>query len=106
MRDSFRALKILWTLPIYRLPLPLSHPQPLATADLFFFLGPHLWPMDVSRLGVKLQLQLQTYPMATAMPDPNRICDLHHSLQQHRILNPLSETRDRTCILMDTLWGS
>ena len=28
--------------------------------------------------------------------------DLHHSSQQHRILNPLSEARDLTHILMDT----
>ena len=26
---------------------------------------------------------------------------LHLSSQQHRILNPLSEARDQTCILMD-----
>jgi len=26
---------------------------------------------------------------------------LHHSSQQYQILNPLSEARDRTCILMD-----
>ena len=30
---------------------------------------------------------------ATATPDPNRICDLHHSSQQCWILNPLSEAR-------------
>ena len=35
------------------------------------------------------------------MPGPSCICDLHHSSQQLRILNPLSEGRDRTCILMD-----
>ena len=33
---------------------------------------------------------------ATAMPDPSRICDLHHSSQQCWILNPLSEARDGT----------
>ena len=26
---------------------------------------------------------------------------LHHSSQQRQILNPLSETRDQTCVLMD-----
>jgi len=30
--------------------------------------------------------------------------DLHHSSQQCRILNLLSEARDPTCILMDTSW--
>ena len=28
-------------------------------------------------------------------------CDLHHSSQQHRILNPLSEARDQTYVLTD-----
>ena len=31
-----------------------------------------------------------------------RVCDLHHSLPQCRIFNPLSKARDRTCVLMDT----
>ena len=34
------------------------------------------------------------------MPDPSHVCDLHHSSQQHRILNPLCEARDRTRNLM------
>ena len=33
--------------------------------------------------------------------DPRHICDLHHSLRQQWILNPLSEARDPTHILMD-----
>ena len=37
------------------------------------------------------------------MPDLSRICDLHQSSQQRRILNPLSEARDQTCVLMDTI---
>ena len=36
------------------------------------------------------------------MQDPSRICNLYHSSWQHRILDPLSEARDRTYILMDT----
>ena len=58
--------------------------------------------MEVPRLGVKSQLQLLTYTTAIATWDPSRICDLHHSLWQHQILNPLSEARDQTRILMDT----
>ena len=41
------------------------------------------------------------YTTATAAPDPSRIFDLHHSLQQRQILNPLSNARDWTYILMD-----
>ena len=56
--------------------------------------------MEVSRLGVKVVLQLLAY--ATAMPDPSSTCDLHRSSWQHQILNPLSEAWDRTHTLTDT----
>ena len=58
--------------------------------------------MEVPRLGVKLELHLPA--IAIAMPDPTHISDLHHSSRQHWILNPLREARDRTHILMDTIW--
>ena len=58
--------------------------------------------MEVSRLAVKSELQLSVYATATATWDQSHICDLHWSLWQHQILNPLSEVRDPTCILMDT----
>ena len=66
------------------------------------FLGPHLWHREVPRLGVQLKLQPLAYTTATATQDPSRVCDLHHSSQQQQILNPLSETRGQTCILMVT----
>ena len=71
---------------------------------LFFllFLGPHLLHMEVPRLGVELQLQLLAFNTATEVLDPSHICDLCHSLWQCQILNPLSEARDCTHILMDT----
>ena len=62
--------------------------------------------MEIPVLGVKSKLQLLVYTRATAMPDPSHICHLHHILQQCRILNPLNEARDQTCILMDTSWVS
>ena len=34
--------------------------------------------------------------------EPHLQPDLHHSSQQHRILNPSREARDQTFILMDT----
>ena len=42
------------------------------------------------------------YATDTATPDPNCICNLHHSSRQRRILNPLTKARDRICVLMDT----
>ena len=66
------------------------------------FLGPHLWHMEVPRLGVKSEQQLPA--TAPAMPDLNPVFDLHHSSQQHQILNPLTEARVQTRILMDTSW--
>jgi len=36
--------------------------------------------------------------------DPSCICNLHHSSQQHRISDPLSEARDQIHILMDMSW--
>jgi len=60
--------------------------------------------MEVPRLEVESELQLLAYATATATPDPSHVCDLYHSSQQHRILNPLSETRDGAGVLMDTSW--
>ena len=56
--------------------------------------------MGVPRPGVESELQLPAYTTATATLDPSCIYKLYHSSQQHRILNPLSEVRDRTCNLM------
>ena len=52
------------------------------------FLGPHLWHMDVPRLGVKLELQLPAYTTVTATPDLSPVFDLHSSSRQCQILNP------------------
>ena len=69
----------------------------------FSFLGLHLWHMEVPRM------QLPAY--TTATPDPSCVCNLHHSSQKHQILNPLSEARDQSSVLMDTsqvhyLWAT
>ena len=68
----------------------------------FVFLGPNLWHMEVPRLGVELDLQLPAYATATATRDPSCVCHLHLSPWQHWILNPLSEARDGTHVLMHT----
>ena len=58
--------------------------------------------MEVLRLEVELELPLPAIATATAMSDPSYICNLHHSSRRCQILNPPSETRDQTHILMDT----
>ena len=58
--------------------------------------------MEIPRLGVESELQLLAYTTATAAPDPSCVCNLHHSSGQSQILNPLSEARDQTHILMKT----
>ena len=58
--------------------------------------------MEVSKLGSESELKLQGYTTAPAMLDPSHICNLHYSPQQPWILNPLSEARDRTHVLVDT----
>ena len=63
---------------------------------LFVCLGLYLWHMKVSRLGVKSELQPLAYATATVTPDLSRICNLHHSSWQRRILKPQSEAGDRT----------
>ena len=50
--------------------------------------------MEVPRLGVESELQLLTYATAIVTPDPRLICYLHHSSQQHWIINPLSKARN------------
>ena len=56
--------------------------------------------MEIPRLGVQEELQLLAYTTATPTQNPSHISNLHHSSQQHRILNPLSEASGQTCNLM------
>ena len=46
---------------------------------IVFFLGPHPQHMEVLRLAVKSELQLQAYTTATATGDLSHICHLHLS---------------------------
>ena len=65
----------------------------------------HLQVKGTCWKNLELELQLLAYTTATATWDPSHICDLHCSSWQHRILNPLSKSRDQTRILMDTSWA-
>ena len=58
--------------------------------------------MEVPRLGVELELQLPASTTATATWDLSRVYSLYHSSLQRQILNPLSEAKDQTRVLMDT----
>ena len=50
----------------------------------------------------QIELQLPAYATATTAQDLSYVCDLHHISQQHWVLDPLSEARDWTRILVDT----
>ena len=71
------------------------------------FLGPPLWHIEVPRLGVEAlnwRGSCRPTPQQCRMWNLRCICDLHHSSWQCRILNPLREARDRTCILIYPSW--
>ena len=53
---------------------------------IIIFLGLHLWHMEIPRLKVESELQLQAYASATAMPDPSLIWNLRCSSWQRWIL--------------------
>ena len=56
----------------------------------FFFLGLHLWHMEVPRPRVESELQLPAYTTATATTAQylGRVCHLHHSSRLRRIPDP------------------
>ena len=87
----------------YHIPPIMLDTGNIAVFFFFFFLGPHLWHMEIPRLGVKSELQLPTYTTDTATRDPSHICNLCCSLRQHQILSPMREARDQTRILTDTV---
>ena len=72
----------------------------------FFFFYSQIFGIWDLGLGIKLGVQLQAFVIAMARADLSHIADLHHSLWQYWILNPLSKARDRTCILRDIMMGS
>ena len=72
------------------------------TLFFFFFFWAAPMHMEVPNLRIESKLKLLAYTTATAILDPSCLCDLPCSLQQCQILNPLSEARDQTHVLMDT----
>jgi len=88
---------------ILSIPLSKHIPNPF-TFFFFSFLGPRLRHMEISRLGVQLELQLPAYATATATRDLSHVCNPHHSSRQHQILNPPSKARGRTHNLTVPSW--
>ena len=70
---------------------------------LFFFLF-RAAPGAYGSSQARGQIQLPAHARATAIQDPSHVCNLHHSSRQCWILNPLSEARDQTQILVDASW--
>ena len=58
--------------------------------------------MEVPRLGVQSELELEAY--TTSMTTWNLSCIYDLCCNSRWILNPLSEARDWTWVLMDTSW--
>ena len=81
---------------IFRLFLPFDPPDLQFWSNFpfnfFFVFCLFVWHMAVPQ--IKLELQLPTYAIAAAMPDPSHICNLRCGLRQHQILNSLSKARD------------
>ena len=69
---------------------------------LCFFVGLHLWQVEVPGLGVKSELWLPACATAMARQDASHLFDPCQSLWQCWIFTPLSEARGQTCVLMET----
>ena len=100
-RDQFLCEKKTVSNGMYNL-LPLVHEAVFA----FGLFRAALAAYGGSQAGGRLEMQVSAYATAyaAATQDLSRACDLRHRSQQCWILNPLIETRDQTCVLMDTSW--
>ena len=76
----------------------------LSWRTFFFFLfTPVLAACGSSQARGQIGAAAAAYTTAMAAPDLSRIFELHHSLWQHQILNPLIEARYQTCILRENV---
>ena len=76
--------------------IPHHHPA------FFCFLGPHPPHLEISKLGVQLEMYPPAYTTATTPPDPSGIFNLYHSSCKCWVLNPLRGVLDGTRVLMYT----
>ena len=73
------------------------------TAHLFIYLSFFTAaPAAYGSSQARGPIRAEAAAYVTAMPDPSRICDLHCSLWQHGLLNPLSKATDQTHIHMSS----
>ena len=75
---------------------------PLFFFSFFFLLQTKQWNRDVPRLGVESEVYLPKHKTKGGRPGASHICEPHHSSWPRQTLNPLSEGRDETCVLLDT----
>ena len=75
--------------------------------SFFFFSFPFLHFLGLlprayggSQARGRIRAESPAYTRATATKDLSHICNLHHSSQQHQLLNLLSKARDQTRNLM------
>ena len=76
---------------------------PLSRFLVFFFLTAAPAAHGSSQARGWIRAAAEAYTTATTTQNPSLICDLRRSLHQHWILNSLSEARDQTCILTETM---
>ena len=82
------------------------------TAEVVFVLNLYIFflfraaPMSYQSSQARGQIRAIAagLPHSHSKQDPSCICDLHHSLWQCWIPDPLNEARDWSHILMDTSW--
>ena len=70
----------------------------------FGLLGPHWRHMDVPRLGFQIRAAVAGLHHSHSNLGSEPRLQSTHSSRQRQILNPLSEARDRTRVLMDASW--
>ena len=85
---------ILSHVQLYSSPWPSTFKTHPPLFVFFCFFRAKVWHLEVSKLGVKSELQLLADATATAMWDLGHVCNPQHSLQQGQLLNPVSEARD------------
>ena len=81
---------------------PSTFLSPIPPLLFFLFMATSSWARGRIGAVAAALCQLPAYAKVKATQDLSHVCKLHNSLQQHQLLNPLSEARGWTHILMDT----